>query len=551
MLLQINEITKRFGATLVLDGVSLIASAGDRIGIVGANGAGKSTLLKIAAGRLSCDSGQVQYAPAAEVGYVPQTVDFRPGQTISHLLAESRQRLVVLEQRMHALADQMATTSGAAQATLLAAYGDAAARFEQAGGYDFDYQIGIVLEGLRLRYLTPHRPLTTLSSGERTRVALAALLLCAPDVLLLDEPTNHLDAETAAWLEAYLVRQVGAVLVVSHDRQFLDRVATQIGDLDEHTHHLTRYGGSYADYAAQKQRERHAWEATYARQQQEMADLRRQVEATPQRLAARSVCRDGDKLAYNYHGHRVQRTVSRLVRNAEQRLQRMQADPIPRPPQPLHFRGSFAPAAHLRGTVLHATHICKAFAPQLPILRDITLELGAADRVVLVGENGVGKSTLLRILMGEVAPDCGQVVWAAQAVVGYLAQEDTVPTDNHTVLQVYRAGRIGYAEEHQAELLATGLFSAADIQKPVRALSVGQRRKLALALLLATPASVLLLDEPTNQLSLDVVEQLEAALDSFPGAVVAVSHDRRFINRFRGERWRLTEGQVQREPHTL
>lgn len=201
--------------------------------------------------------------------------------------------------------------------------------------------------------------------------------------------------------------------------------------------------------------------------------------------------------------------------------------------------------------MLHATHICKAFAPQLPILRDITLELGAADRVVLVGENGVGKSTLLRILMGEVAPDCGQVVWAAQAVVGYLAQEDTVPTDNHTVLQVYRAGRIGYAEEHQAELLATGLFSAADIQKPVRALSVGQRRKLALALLLATPASVLLLDEPTNQLSLDVVEQLEAALDSFPGAVVAVSHDRRFINRFRGERWRLTEGQVQREPHTL
>jgi macrolide transport system ATP-binding/permease protein len=551
MLLQMNEITKRFGATRVLDGVSLIASAGDRIGIVGANGAGKSTLLKIAAGRLSCDSGQVQYAPAAEVGYAPQTVDFRPAQTIAHLLAESRQRLAVLEQRMHALADQMAATSGAAQVTLLAAYGEVADRFEQAGGYALDYQIGMVLEGLRLRHLPPHRPLATLSSGERTRVALAALLLCAPDVLLLDEPTNHLDAATAAWLEAYLVQQTGAVLVVSHDRQFLDRVVTQIGDLDEHTHHLTRYGGNYADYVAQKQRERDAWEASYARQQQERADLRDQVAATPQRLAPRHACRDGDKLTYNYHGHRVQRTVSRLVRNAEQRLQRVQADPIPRPPQPLRFCGSFAPAAHLHGTALHATHIGKAFASQSPILRDVTLELGPADRVVLVGENGAGKSTLLRILVGDVASDCGQVVWAEQAVVGYLAQEDSVPTDDRTVLQVYRAGRIGYMEEHQAELLAFGLFSPDDIQKPVHALSVGQRRKLALALLLATPANVLLLDEPTNQFSLDVVEQIEAALDSFPGAVVAVSHDRRFINRFRGEQWRLSDGRVLQEPSDL
>jgi ATPase subunit of ABC transporter with duplicated ATPase domains len=223
MLLQMNEITKRFGAALVLDGVSLSASAGDRIGIVGANGAGKSTLLKIAATRLSCDTGQVQYVPAAEVGYVPQTVDFHPGQTIAHLLAESCQRLAALEQRMHALADQMATTNDTDQATLLAAYGDAAARFEQAGGYDLDYQIGLVLEGLRLLHLAPHRPLATLSSGERTRVALAALLLCAPDVLLLDEPTNHLDAATAAWLEAYLSQQTGAVLAVSHDRRFINR----------------------------------------------------------------------------------------------------------------------------------------------------------------------------------------------------------------------------------------------------------------------------------------------------------------------------------------
>jgi macrolide transport system ATP-binding/permease protein len=471
----------------------------------------------------------------------------RPGETIAHLLAASRQRLAALEQQMHTLAAQMATSSGAEQAALLAAYGEAAARFEQAGGYDLDYKIGAVLDGLRLSYLPPHRPIATLSGGEKTRVALAALLLRAPDVLLLDEPTNHLDAATAAWLESYLVRQAGAVLVVSHDRHFLDRVATRIGDLDEHTHRLTLYGGSYADYVAQKQRERHAWEAAYARQQDEIAELQRQAATTPQRLAARSVCRDGDKLSYNYKGQRVQRTVSRLVRNAEQRLQRIVADPIPRPPQPLRFSGTFAPAAHAHGTILHAQHICKTFAPQPPVLNDITLELGATERVVLVGENGAGKSTLLRILAGELAADSGQVVRGERVVVGYLAQEDAAPTDERTVLQAYREGRSGHAQEHQAELLAYGLFTPDDLQKPLRALSVGQRRKLSLARLLVARASLLLLDEPTNQFSLDVVEQIEAALDAFPGAVVAVSHDRRFISRFRGACWHLVDGGIREE----
>ena len=548
MLLHIDQISKHFGAVPVLDGVSLVANHGDRIGIVGANGAGKSTLLKIAAGRLPGDSGQVRLAPATEAGYVPQTVDFRPGQTIAHLLAASRQRLAALEQHMHDLAARMATTDGAAQAALLAAYGDVAARFEQSGGYALDYQIGAVLDGLRLHHIAPHRPLATLSSGERTRVALAALLLCAPDVLLLDEPTNHLDMATAAWLETYLVQQRGAVLVVSHDRQFLDRVVTQIGDLDEHTHHLTLYGGRYADYVAWKQRERRAWEDAYDQQQRDMAELQRQVATTPQRLSDHRGCRDGDKLAYNYHGHRAQRTVSRLVRNADQRLQRIMADPIPKPPQPLRFGGTFTPAAHLHGAVLRATHISKAFVPQQPILREVSLELGPSDRVVLLGENGAGKSTLLRILVGDMPPDSGQVVWAERAAVGYLSQEDTPPPDERTVLQAYREGRRGYAEEHQAELLAYGLFTVEDIHKPLHALSVGQRRKLSLARLLAAPVNVLLLDEPTNQFSLDVVEQIEAALERFPGAVVAVSHDRRFIRRFRGERWRLIDGHVQRVP---
>ncbi len=548
MLMKLNQITKRFGATLVLDGVSLTLNAGERIGIVGANGAGKSTLLTIAAGHLPCDSGHITHTPTAEVGYVPQMVLPHPGETISTLLAASRRRLAALEQQMHTLAAQMAATSGSEQARLIAAYGEVAARFEQSGGYDLDYRIGVVLDGMRLSHLAYERPLATLSGGEKTRVALAALLLRTPDVLLLDEPTNHLDAPTAAWLEAYLVQQPGAALIVSHDRHFLEQVATQIAHLDEHTHQVRLYGGNYHSYLQQKQRERHAWEEAYSRQQAEIAHLQQQQRAaTTQRFTVRSKPRDGDKLAYNFHGQRVQSTISRTVRNAEQRLQRISADPIPRPPEPLQFRATFVATAAVASNgkpLLHAEHISKAFAGK-PVLQNISLAVGAQERVVLVGENGSGKTTLLRILAGELAPDAGRVVRHEALRIGYLPQEDALPTDDRTLLDAYCAGRNGYAADLRAELLASGLFHPDEVERPLRVVSVGQRRKLTLARLLVAQSHVLLLDEPTNQFSLDVVEQLEAALEAFPGAVLAISHDRRFIERFRGTCWRLAAGVLQ------
>jgi macrolide transport system ATP-binding/permease protein len=546
MLLKLDHITKRFGATLVLDGVSLTLNAGERIGIVGANGAGKSTLLTIAAGHLPCNSGHITHAPTAEVGYVPQMVVPHPGETIATLLAASRRRLAALEQQMHTLAAQMAAASGSEQARLIAAYGEVAARFEQSGGYDLDYRIGMVLDGMRLSHLAHERPLATLSGGEKTRVALAALLLRTPDVLLLDEPTNHLDAPTAAWLEAYLVQQPGAALIVSHDRHFLEQVATQIAHLDEHTHQVRLYGGNYHSYLQQQQRERHAWEEAYSRQQAEIAHLQQQRAATPRRFSVRSKPRDGDKLSYNFHGQRVQSTISRTVRNAEQRLQRISADPIPRPPEALQFRATFVAAAPPGGVLLHTEHISKAFDGK-PVLQNISLAVRAQERVVLVGENGSGKTTLLRILAGELAPDAGRVVRREALRIGYLPQEDALPTDDRTLLDAYRAGRSGYAADLRAELLASGLFHPDEVERPLRVVSVGQRRKLTLARLLVAQSHVLLLDEPTNQLSLDVVEQLEAALAVFPGAVLAISHDRRFIERFRGTCWRLSAGVLQQE----
>lgn len=544
MLLHMHHITHTFGNKHILDDISLVVNSGDRIGIVGANGAGKSTLLAIAASRLACDSGHMVYAPAVEVGYMSQTPEHAPTDTIAGVLTRARQRIAMLEEQMHALAAHMSGAVHAEQVAMIAAYGEKEARFEQAGGYNLEHKISLVLDGLRLTYLPHNRPMDTLSGGEKTRIALAALLLQAPDVLLLDEPTNHLDAPTAAWLEDFLLQQPGAVLVVSHDRHFLDRVVTRIAELDEHTHHLTCYGGDYTAYTLQKQRMRQAWEEAYARQQKEIADLQRKIKTTPQRIATHRNIRDNDKLLYNFKGERLQQTITREIRAAEQRLQRIQDNPILPPPKPLHFNAHLNVACPLQAndTIIQATHICKAFGTQPPVLHNISLAIKATDRILLVGANGVGKTTLLCILASNLAPDSGTVSWSPNANIGFLPQEDSVPPDNRTVLQSYREGQIGYEDDIQAALLAYGLFVPDDIHRPVRTLSVGQRRKLHLARLLAMRPNVLLLDEPTNQFSLDVVEQLEHALDAFPGAIVAVSHDRRFMQHFRGTYWQLQDG---------
>jgi macrolide transport system ATP-binding/permease protein len=544
MLFALDQITHAFGASLILDGISLVARAGDRIGIIGANGAGKSTLLQVAAGRLAPDSGRVQVAPLAEVGYVPQTVAPAAGQRIADLLAAAQQRVLRFEQQMHALAEEMATVTAGEQAALVHAYGEAAARFEQAGGYALDYRIDAVLHGLRLGHLSRERLVATLSGGEKTRVVLAALLLCAPDVLLLDEPTNHLDAASADWLADYLRQQRGTVLVVSHDRRFLDQIATQIAELDEHTHQLRSYGGGYSDYLVWRQREQRAQAEAYARQQAEIATLRQQASHTTQRLATTRPRRDGDKLTYNFKGQRAQGSMARDIRNAEQRLARILADPLPPPPEPLRFAADFAPAAQASGTLLRLDAVHVAFGDQT-IVRETSLDVGAGERLLIMGENGAGKTTLLRLLAGDLLPDQGTVWRSEQAAVGYLSQEDVLAQDERSVLAVYRAGRVGYAEALQAELLRFGLFRPADVQRPVCALSVGQRRKVQLACLLARPCNLLLLDEPTNQFSLDVVEQIEQALGQFSGAVVAVSHDRQFCAQFRGARWRLAAGQLE------
>jgi len=384
----------------------------------------------------------------------------------------------------------------------------------------------------------------SLSGGEKARVGLAALLLQAPDLLLLDEPTNHLDFAALEWLEMFLQGFSGALLVVSHDRVFLNCTVQAIVEIDETSRAATLYGGNYDFFAQEKALARTRWVEGYAEQQEEIRDLRRFIQSKA-RQVGHNRPGDGDKLAYNYRGGRVEATIGRNLRAAEERLRRIEADPVPKPPPPLRINPAFDPARLVNKTPISLSQVSVVFGER-HVLDDVTVALGVQERIVIVGPNGAGKSTLLKVLAGRLKPDAGDVTTAASTVIGYLDQEQESLPATGTLYEAYAAGRTGDWEERKVELMSYHLFVFADLLKPVATLSIGQKRKLQLALLMAAHANVLLLDEPTNHISLDVLEEFEAALLEFRGAIIAVSHDRRFIERFADQVWELRAGRLVR-----
>ncbi|HUY76628.1 MAG TPA: ABC-F family ATP-binding cassette domain-containing protein [Ktedonobacterales bacterium] len=577
MLLATQHLNKSYGAVVVLRDISQIVNQGDRVGLVGANGAGKSTLLRLLAGRETPDNGAVVVAPLAEIGYYAQATADSPATTLHELIEESVGPLRQLEARMRALEAEMArhsvgadqrapahapTETGAQRddagqpaytadplTALLDEYGQLATRFQDRGGYEVEARIDQALAGLRVDQLPRERALASLSGGERARVGLATLLLSAPDILLLDEPTNHLDGASLAWLEGYLAAYAGAVVAVSHDRHFLNRAVTRICEIDDDTHTLTTYEGAYDAYAQAKAAERARWEADYARQQEEISALRRRIRETARQVGRHRAPTDNDKSAYNFSGERAQQAVARNVRSAAQQLSRIEADPIAKPPKPLRFNNArFRGEEALGGAVVAQLEGVTLRLGERVILRDADLTLTPETRLTLVGPNGVGKTTLLRLLLGELAPESGSLRIAPGVRFGYLPQESAPLDTRLTVLAAYREGFSGYDADFIAGLIGHGLFHLADVTKTIRQLSPGQRRKLEIARLLATRPNALLLDEPTNYISLDTLETFEAAVLAFPGPVVAVSHDRTFIERFGSDTLALADGQFTLRP---
>lgn len=543
MLLSASAVSKSYGGKSILHNVSFVLNHGEHVGCVGANGVGKSTLLRIIVGEVEPESGQIALAKGTEVGYLSQTLAALGTKTIDQLLSESRGNLRALQARMRLLEQRMAEQSSDTLEATLVEYGELAERFERRGGYDLDYLIEVVLASLRLDHLPREREVATLSGGEKARVALAALLIGAPDLLLLDEPTNHLDVATLEWLESYLQSYRGALFVVSHDRHFLNQTVTTILEIEEHSREMKEYVGNYDSYLQAKTKARARWEEEYERQQEEISDLRHAIKTKARNVAANRPARDGDKMGYDFKGGRVEVAISRNVRAAEEKLRRIEENPIPKPPVPLRISAEFEPHALAGGTPLSAVGLEKSFGVQ-KVLDGVSLSLGVKSRVVLVGPNGAGKSTLLRILAGVEEADVGQVRVSPAVRRGYLEQEPEVLKPHQTVLDAYSEGEIGYQEELKTALLDTGLFVYEELAQQIGNLSIGQRRKLQLARLVAQRANVLLLDEPTNHIAFDVLEQFEEALATFPGPIIAVSHDRWFIQRFAQEVWHLEEGKL-------
>ncbi|WP_064456006.1 ABC-F family ATP-binding cassette domain-containing protein [Streptomyces hygroscopicus] len=533
--ISLRGVTLSRGDRLLLDEVSFAVRPGERVGVVGENGAGKSTLLRLLAGHESPDDGAVVTVADGGIGYLGQTPELPPDHTVRDAVDAALAEVRAMERGLRELEADLG--DGAPHA--LAAYGDLLTTFEARGGYEADARMEKALHGLGLGGIGHERRLGGLSGGEQARLGLACLIAAAPEVMLLDEPTNHLDGAALGWLEEALRWHPGTVVAVSHDRLFLERVATTIVEVDAGRRALVRYGGGYGGFVAEQAAARRRWEQAYQEWCAETAALAEAATTVARRVAPGRGMKDGNKMAYDRDRGRVQSSVSSRVRNAQERLRRLQEDPVPRPPEPLRF--SARPVAGTADGVLVDLHDVRV-GKRLALDR---LTVAAGERLLVHGANGAGKSTLLRVMAGVERPDTGRVV--RRGGIGYLAQEIPVARPRERLLSAFGRGLPGPPEEQAALLLSYGLFRPDDLHVPVGSLSAGQRRRLALARLLARPADLLLLDEPTNHLALGLVEQLEEALAQWTGALVVVSHDRLLRNRFTGRRCEIREGRPMTE----
>ena len=528
--LSLHDIRLSLGERLLFDGVSLTVRPGERVGVVGENGAGKSTLLRLLAGRERPDDGTVTVTASGGVGYLGQTPELPADNTVGDAVDAALADLRAMERRMRTLEstldDEVALTE----------YGELLTVFELRDGYQADARVDKAMHALGLAHIDRDRRLSSLSGGEQARLGLACVIAASPEVMLLDEPTNHLDTAALDWLEEHLRAHRGTVVAVSHDRVFLERVATAIVEVDGDRRAVARYGDGYAGYVAEKAAARRRWELAYERWCDEVDEVTAFAATTAHRVAPGREMTDRNKMAYGRHANRVQASESSRVRNAQERLRRLKDKPVPVPPDPLRF-GARLTAGDVQSTVVALSDV--RVADRLHV---DDLAIGGSDRLLVYGANGAGKTTLLRVLAGELAPDEGRVT--RRGHVGYLPQEIPVSKPKQTLLARFAEGREGLPRDHIARLLKLGLFRAADLRVPVGALSAGQRRRLSLARLVTSPADLLLLDEPSNHLSLTLTEELEAAIDEFAGAVVVVSHDRALRRRFPGPQRELAAGKL-------
>ena len=506
MILSVSNIDKSFNDVPILRNVSFHIADNEKAAVVGINGAGKTTLLRIIMGELAADNGIVTLSRDKTVGYLSQHEAVLGENTIYDELLSVKQDIIDLEYRMRTVELQMKTASGEALQRLMESYASLTHSFESANGYAYKSELTGVLKGLGFAEDEFSRLVSTLSGGQKTRVALGKLLLLKPDMIILDEPTNHLDMSSITWLETYLRSYKGAVIIVSHDRYFLDRIATKIIEIDNTK--ATVFSGSYSDYAVKKEALRTAQYNAYMKQQQEI----KHQEAVIEKLKS-----------FNRE---------KSIRRAESREKML--DKIDLLEKPIEVRSDIhlklEPKFASGNDVLHVENLSKSFG-SLTLFKHIGFDIKKGEHVAIIGDNGTGKTTILKMINELVSPDTGEIHLGTNVEIGYYDQEHHVLHMDKTLFEEITDDYPTLTNTEIRNTLAAFLFTGEDVFKQIKTLSGGERGRVSLAKLMLSEANFLILDEPTNHLDIMSKEILEDALNAYTGTVLYVSHDRYFINK--------------------
>ncbi|MCY8554842.1 ABC-F family ATP-binding cassette domain-containing protein [Bacillus haynesii] len=505
MILQVNQLSKSFGADTILTHIKLEVRSRDRIAIVGRNGAGKSTLLKIIAGKLSYEKGDIIKPKDLTMGYLDQHSGLDSKLTLKEELLSVFDFLKKMEKEMRAIEEKMAQAGPDKLESLMKTYDRLQQEFKDKGGYQYEAEVRSVMHGLGFAGFDDSVRVQDLSGGQKTRLALGKMLLTKPDLLILDEPTNHLDIDTLTWLEQYLQNYSGAILIVSHDRYFLDKVVTQVYEITRAQ--SKKYIGNYSSYLQLKAEQLERETKLYEKQQDEIAKLQEFVD----RNLARA-------------------STTKRAQSRRKQLERMEIMDKPLGDEKsASFR--FEITRQSGNDVLRVEDLTVSYQEQPPLLRSLDFRITRGESVALVGPNGIGKSTLLKALIQKLKPVSGTIATGSHVSIGYYDQEQAELTSSKRVLDELWDEYPEMNEKDIRTCLGNFLFSGEDVLKPVHALSGGEKARLALAKLMLQKANFLILDEPTNHLDLDSKEVLENALIDYPGTILFVSHDRYFINR--------------------
>lgn len=506
MILACQNISKAFGTDEIIQHASFHVEENEKMAIVGINGAGKTTLLRIIMGELEADRGEVILAKNRTIGYLPQNPDIEGNKTIYEEVLSAKEELISMQETLISMEEKMSSLRGEQLEQLMESYNRLNTAFEMKGGSSYKSEITGVLKGLGFTEEEFGKHMQELSGGQRTRVCLGKLLVTKPDIILLDEPTNHLDIGSITWLETFLLNYKGAVVIVSHDRYFLDRIVHKVVELD--LHKVSVFSGNYSDYAVKKAQVREAQLKQYYNQQQE---IRRQEEVIAK---LKSFNRE------------------KSIKRAESREKML--DKIERLEKPVEentdIHLNLEPRVVSGNDVLKVEHLAKAF-PGQNLFSDLSFELKRGERVALIGDNGTGKTTILKIINQMVEADHGTLTLGANVHIGYYDQEHQILHQDKTLVEEISDAYPSLTNTEIRNVLAAFLFTGDEVFKRISDLSGGERGRVSLAKLMLSEANFLILDEPTNHLDIVSKEILEQALNRYTGTVLFVSHDRYFINK--------------------